>query len=161
MQRLLQPLNQSVTSGDGKQDTQKRETQKNDGDTSGIVLLLIVLVIGIAFWGLIRIYRYIKTHHISSLQKHVNGSQANASSSPKIDPENLQSLPGAKPDSPNKSAFQAEQLDSSGTYRADMSQFPDEHEPVIFLTLTRTVFDHYVKQKLFGPKFRDRFGIKL
>ena len=124
----------------------------------GVVLLLLV---GIILWGLVKLWKYLRNRQVASLKRNMSLGGTTEVSEAKIDPQNLQSStgrPGMNGKSPQK---KEEILDTSGTFRADLSQFPDEDEPVIFLTLTRTVFDHYMKRKKFGAEFRNKFEMRL
>lgn len=123
--------------------------------------LLIVVVVGMVIWILVRLVRYLKHAQLFSLKKSIESKELGDTSQPKIDPQNLHTST-RRPKVVGQSPSKGEQnLDTSGTYRADMSQFPDEDEPVVFITLTRTVFDHYVKKKVFGADFRDKFQTRL
>lgn len=124
----------------------------------GVILLLLV---GMVFWGLVKLWRYLRNRQVASLKRSMSLRPTTELSEPKQDPQNLHSSTGRQPMNGKFPQKKEETLDTSGTFRADLSQFPDEDEPVIFLTLTRTVFDHYVKRKIFGAEFRNKFEMRL
>jgi hypothetical protein len=120
--------------------------------------LFILLFCGLVIWLLAKLYKYLKESQLLSLKNSISSLKIKGKSTPKVESQNL---PSSVRGAVDLNKVENQRLDTSATYQAELSNFPDEGEPIIFVTLTRTVFDHYVKQKVFGADFTDKFHTKL